>query len=201
MRNSIVTFLLAALLAIPASARFHTITKETAIEGKRAGHRTYGSENKEENIQTANATDSLRLKKEESAKNHSSARKRNNSTLPKKGNTRTKDKRPELTIPNLYEEIRKNDLKYPKVVLAQAILETGWFRSPACRNRNNLFGLTNPRTGKYYEFDHWTDSVRAYYDKVQYRFKGGNYLLWLQKIGYAEDPEYVRAVIRVMKML
>ncbi|WP_290376278.1 glucosaminidase domain-containing protein, partial [uncultured Duncaniella sp.] len=108
---------------------------------------------------------------------------------------------PDLTIPNLIAEIEKNGIKYPKIVLAQAILETGWFKSPVCRNKHNLFGLTNPRTGKYYEFNHWTESVRAYYSKVQYRYKGGNYLLWLKKIGYAEDPGYIRAVIRVLKML
>ena len=67
------------------------------------------------------------------------------------------------------------------------------------RNRHNLFGLTNPKTGKYYEFNHWTESVRAYYTKVQYKYKGGNYLLWLHKIGYAEDPRYVREVIRILK--
>lgn len=108
---------------------------------------------------------------------------------------------PDLTIPNLIAEIEKNGIKYPKIVLAQAILETGWFKSPVCRNKQNLFGLTNPRTGKYYEFNHWTESVRAYYSKVQYRYKGGNYLLWLKKIGYAEDPGYIRAVISVLKML
>ena len=63
---------------------------------------------------------------------------------------------PELTIPNLYKEIIRNRILYPKIVLAQAILETGWFRSSVCRNKHNLFGLTNPRTGKYYEFNHWT---------------------------------------------
>ncbi len=108
---------------------------------------------------------------------------------------------PELTIPNLLAEIEKNGIKYPKIVLAQAILETGWFKSPVCRNKHNLFGLTNPRTGKYYEFNHWTESVKAYYTKVQYRYKGGNYLLWLKKIGYAEDPGYIRAVIRVLRQL
>ena len=110
---------------------------------------------------------------------------------------------PVLTIPNLYEEIRRNGILYPKVVLAQAILETGWFRSPVCRNKHNLFGLTNPQTGKYYEFEHWTESVRAYYTKVQYKYKreDGNYLLWLKDIGYAEDPEYIRSVIRVLKQL
>ncbi len=110
---------------------------------------------------------------------------------------------PALTIPNLYEEIRRNGILYPKVVLAQAILETGWFRSPVCLDKHNLFGLTNPRTGKYYEFEHWTESVRAYYTKVQYKYKreDGNYLLWLEKIGYAEAPDYVQAVINVLKML
>ena len=108
---------------------------------------------------------------------------------------------PELTIANLYKEIVRNGILYPEIVLAQAILETGWFRSSLCRDRNNLFGLTNPRTGKYFEFGHWTESVRAYYTKVQYKYKGGNYLLWLRKIGYAEDPNYVRSVIKVLKML
>ena len=76
--------------------------------------------------------------------------------------TKSGNNLPELTIPNLYKEIIKNGILYPKIVLAQAILETGWFRSSVCRNKHNLFGLTNPRTGKYYEFNHWTESVRAY---------------------------------------
>lgn len=108
---------------------------------------------------------------------------------------------PELTIPNLLAEIKRNGIRHPKIVLAQAILETGWFRSSVCRNKHNLFGLTNPRTKTYYEFNHWTESVRAYYTKVQYRYKGGNYLLWLKKIGYAEDPGYIRAIIKVLKQL
>lgn len=108
---------------------------------------------------------------------------------------------PELTIPNLLAEIKKNEIKYPKIVLAQAILETGWFKSSVCRNKHNLFGLTNPRTKTYYEFNHWTESVKAYYTKVQYRYKGGNYLLWLRDIGYAEDKGYIRAIIKVLKQL
>lgn len=106
---------------------------------------------------------------------------------------------PGLTINNLLWEIRKNHIQHEKIVLAQAILETGWFTSSVCRNKNNLFGLTNPRTGKYYEFDHWTESVKAYYDKVQYRYKGGNYLLWLDKIGYAEANTYIQSLIRILR--
>lgn len=108
---------------------------------------------------------------------------------------------PDLTIPNLYGEIVKAGILYPKVVLAQALLETGWFRSRLCREGHNLFGLTDPKTGRYFEFGHWTDSVLAYRDKVQYKYKGGNYLLWLGRIGYAEDPRYVSSVIRVLRML
>ena len=108
---------------------------------------------------------------------------------------------PELTIPNLLAEIKKNGIKYPKIVLAQAILQTVWFKSSVCRNKHNLFGLTNPRTKTYYEFNHWTESVKAYYTKVQYRYKGGNYLLWLKKIGYAEDKGYIRAVIKLLNQL
>lgn len=33
------------------------------------------------------------------------------------------------------------------------------------------------------------------------RYKGGNYLLWLKNIGYAEDPGYIRAVIRVLRQI
>ena len=108
---------------------------------------------------------------------------------------------PELTIFNLYAEIIRNGIRHPKIVLAQAILETGWFTSSVCRNKHNLFGLTNPQTGKYFEFGHWTESVRAYYTKVQYKYKGGNYLFWLENIGYAEDPNYVCSVISILKTL
>lgn len=114
---------------------------------------------------------------------------------------------PALTIPNLYQEIIRNGIRHPKIVLAQAILETGWFCSPLCRNRHNLFGLTNPKTGKYYEFNHWTESVRAYYTKIQYRYCQKNqtstsdvdYLKWLQQIGYAEAPMYIQSVKEIMK--
>lgn len=116
--------------------------------------------------------------------------------IPKSGNNL-----PELTIPNLYKEIIRNGILYPKIVLAQAILETGWFRSSVCMNKHNLFGLTNPRTGKYYEFNHWTESVRAYYTKVQYKYKGGNYLLWLEDIGYAEDPNYYQVIVEILRRL
>ena len=43
----------------------------------------------------------------------------------------------ELTIENLYAALKKHGIKYPKIVLAQAILETGRFRSRVCNENNN----------------------------------------------------------------
>ena len=104
-----------------------------------------------------------------------------------------------LTFPNLIEAIKRYRLRHPRIVLAQAIQETGWLQSNVCRTKNNLFGLTNPHTGEYYEFSHWSESVRAYSTMVQYKYTSGNYYHWLQKIGYAEDPNYVESLRIIVK--
>ncbi|MDE6009111.1 MAG: glucosaminidase domain-containing protein [Muribaculaceae bacterium] len=215
---------LMVMLTLPflASAQFHTITKENEIPYFTKGKEIYPVETErstkivvdsiaEESAKTiqsgANdvATESTpkcnTYTSSESRYEYARARGRKPRSISKEERKEVRRKLPELTIPNLYEEIKRNNIKYPKIVLAQAILETGWFKSSVCRNKNNLFGLTNPRTKNYYEFDHWTESVAAYYSKVQYRYKSGNYLLWLKKIGYAEDPGYIQAVIRVLRQL
>lgn len=205
MHNTIRITLLMLFLPVMASAQFYTITKGKEIIPIPDDKSLLYIDNKVktdiDSIKTA-GTDTIEAKSKKHRYNSPSAQKCNNSTSVKatKGRS-TSNALPELTIPNLYEEIRRNGILYPKVVLAQAILETGWFRSSLCRERHNLFGLTNPRTGKYYEFEHWTESVRAYLTKVQYKYKGGDYLLWLRDIGYAEDPGYVRAVIGVLRKL
>lgn len=212
MRNTILTLFTAMLLPIAASAQFYTITKETEVQLPPVMNSTISADNKGETSVNCTETigkDTVTVPKDGQAVNAPKARKGDKRMSLKvttgkseKVNPATPDAGlPELTIPNLYKEIVNNGIRHPKIVLAQAILETGWFRSKVCRNRNNLFGLTNPLTGQYFEFGHWTESVRAYYTKVQYRYKGGNYLVWLRDIGYAEDPNYIREVIRVLKTL
>ena len=188
-----------------ASAQFYTITKETDVKPVLVTKTAVNADNKgetESHSAKEKAKDALITMVGKYSHNTSIARNSDKSTSLKTGHQNDVKKTsslPMLTIPNLYEEIRRNDILYPKIVLAQAILETGWFRSSVCRDKNNLFGLTNPQTGEYYEFDHWTESVRAYYTKVQYKYKGGNYLLWLRDIGYAEDPGYVQSLCRILK--
>ena len=106
----------------------------------------------------------------------------------------------ELTIENLYAALKKHGIKYPKIVLAQAILETGRFRSRVCNEYNNLFGLRHSKG--YYSFDHWEESVIAYKNKVQYKHRDGEgYYSFLKRIGYASAPDYIYKVREIASQL
>lgn len=104
-----------------------------------------------------------------------------------------------LTKENLYKALKKHGIKYPKIVLAQAILETGHFSSRVCKDKNNLFGLRHSKG--YYDFDHWEESVVAYRDWVQYKYKSGDYLMFLKKIGYASAKDYIYKVRAIAEQL
>lgn len=211
MRNTILISLLLMLLPVCVSAQFYTITRDSEIlptERRKESYNRAAKDVTEGKKNKMMVKDTLIVgpdnqKKLENISRNSDRNASLKTELQKKTDDITKSENhlPELTIPNLYKEIIRNGILYPKIVLAQAILETGWFRSSVCRNKHNLFGLTNPRTGKYYEFNHWTESVRAYYTKVQYKYKGGNYLLWLDEIGYAEDKDYITTLTDVIMIL
>lgn len=105
----------------------------------------------------------------------------------------------ELNIGNLAKVLEQYHVKYPRIVIAQALLETGYFTSRVCWECKNLFGLRRPSDGSYYEFKRWEDSVKAYRDYVQYKYKGGDYLQFLNRIGYAEEKSYVMKVRQIAK--
>ena len=209
MRNTILISLLLMLLPVSVSAQFYTITRDSEIlptERQKEAYKHVEKDVTEEKKNKMMAKDTLTIRSNNHNESEENSRNSDRKASLKtelqntaKGKNQAENNLPELTIPNLYKEIIRNGLLYPKIVLAQAILETGWFRSSVCRNKHNLFGLTNPRTGKYYEFNHWTESVRAYYTKVQYKYKGGNYLLWLDEIGYAENPRYADSIINILR--
>lgn len=105
----------------------------------------------------------------------------------------------------LIEALEYYDVKHPKIVQAQAILETGNFTSERCLVDNNLFGLYDSKSQRYYSFDHWISSVEAYISMVQYKYKGDNdkppnhYYKFLQDIGYAKDSHYINKVKEIVK--
>ena len=107
----------------------------------------------------------------------------------------------ELNIRNLVDEMDRCGITNQRYVVAQALLETGYFTSRVCWECKNLFGLRRPSDGSYYEFERWEDSVKAYRDYVQYKYKGGDYFQFLNRIGYAEDKYYVLKVRQIAKSL
>ena len=107
----------------------------------------------------------------------------------------------ELTLENLMCVMDEVGISNQLFVLAQAVLETGNFGSNVCQNYHNLFGLYDSRNKCYYKFARWEDSVIGYQKFIQYRYKGGNYLSFLRRIGYAEDPRYTSKVAQIARRL
>jgi len=93
-----------------------------------------------------------------------------------------------------------------EVVIRQAVLESGWFKSDLFVHHNNLFGMKKPqirpttaigRALGHAKFRHWTDSVKDYVLWQNY-FKTimsidniDNYYAFLSHVGYAENGKYV----------
>lgn len=109
--------------------------------------------------------------------------------------------RRELNIDNLLGVLDELGISNKLFVLAQAVLETGHFGSRVCLEYNNLFGLFDCRSHDYYRFEGWEDSVVGYKRFIQDKYQGGNYLEFLEDLGYAEDPDYTHKVADVALQL
>lgn len=104
-----------------------------------------------------------------------------------------------LSKENLYNELVAQEVDFPDIVLAQAILETGHFQSYACVNRHNLFGLRK-RDGSYMSFSHWTECVAAYKKYIQkWKHPPNDYYKHLDDLGYAEDTSYTTKLKQMVK--
>lgn len=97
----------------------------------------------------------------------------------------------------LWEALEYYNIHHKEIVYAQAILETGHFKSGGCRKGHNLFGL---RGKHYHRYKHWSESVKAYKEKIQSRYKlGEDYYKFLKRIHYAEDPNYINLLKSIVK--
>lgn len=103
------------------------------------------------------------------------------------------------------------NIRFPHIVYAQSIVETGHFNSDIFRENNNLFGMKRARVRctiargtqrnhAYYE--HWSESVvdyalyqTTYLHKIRTEEDYFNYLA----DNYAEDPNYVSKLKKCIK--
>lgn len=92
-----------------------------------------------------------------------------------------KDSSSVLSYQNLYDEIVRNGIDHPEIVFAQAILESGHFKSKVFRENRNLFGMKMPRSRKtlakkslngYAFYTSWKESVADYKLYQQSYLKG-----------------------------
>lgn len=114
-----------------------------------------------------------------------------------------------ITTPEFYNQTAEDglqaaleyyDLHHPDIVFAQAQLETGYFKSALYTKHNNLFGLYSSKHQRYCRFGHWTESVVAYKDWIQRRYKPPNdYYGFLERIHYASDPLYIWKLKQMVK--
>ncbi len=107
--------------------------------------------------------------------------------------------------------MKELNIKYPHIVYAQSLIETGHFDSKIFKENNNLFGMKQARTrvttaqGTQYNhayYDNWRESVYDY-AFYQCRYLSGlkneeEYLAYLGR-SYAEDPNYVSKIRRLVK--
>ncbi len=102
--------------------------------------------------------------------------------------------------------MKELNIKYPHIVMAQSLIETGHFDSKIFHENHNLFGMKQARTrvttaqGTQYNhayYENWRESV---YDYAFYQCRylsvlktEEEYLAYLGR-SYAEDPNYLSKI-------
>lgn len=106
-------------------------------------------------------------------------------------------------------ELKKLNFKYPEIVMAQAICESG-FNSPIFKENNNLFGMKEARsrmttaTGtnrNHATYDNWKMCVvdRMLYEAVYLnKLSRKQYLAYLDKL-YSETSGYSKTLEEIIK--
>lgn len=99
---------------------------------------------------------------------------------------------------SIYYVMGMQGIHHQDIVYAQAVLETGNFKASIFTKKQNLFGLRG-RKG-YYSFNHWSESIKMYKEKIQSRYKEGeDYYHFLKRIHYAENPNYTKSLKKLVK--
>ena len=104
---------------------------------------------------------------------------------------------PPLSRNSVLNELKKQNVPHANIVLAQAIHETGNFKSKLCKSHNNIFGMKK-NDKEYRKYNSYKDCITDYKKRISSKYKGGDYYVFLTNLGYAEDPEYVQKLKRII---
>jgi hypothetical protein len=101
---------------------------------------------------------------------------------------------------------KKHNIKYPKIVKCQIMLESDHLRSSICKQNRNLFGMRyapgrkTTAIGEQFGmalYETYEKSVQDYKIWQELYYRGGDYYLFLKRIGYAEDKNYITKLKRL----
>ena len=110
----------------------------------------------------------------------------------------------------LIKKIKKLNIKYPHIVLAQARIESGWYSSPIFKENNNLFGMKKSNVRQNLQiginrghavYMSWQESTIDYalFQARYLRVKSeAEYLQYLRAY-YAKNPKYYELVKVMIK--
>jgi hypothetical protein len=98
------------------------------------------------------------------------------------------------SVQEVYTYIVCSEIKFPDIVLRQAIWETGWFKSKHMIHKNNLFGFRHSK--EYMNFKNWKECVDYYknWQLRKYTREGEDYYAFLIRIKYAQSNKYIESL-------
>ena len=110
---------------------------------------------------------------------------------------------------SVYAEILRLNLEHPKIVYAQAVLETGYFTSELFESNNNMFGMrksgsrvttSNKIKEGYKWYPNWRESLLdyAFLQSSFYRRKTKEEYFSKLSRSYAEDPKYTAKLKKII---
>jgi uncharacterized FlgJ-related protein len=119
----------------------------------------------------------------------------------------------EINYSRLYAKLLENEIKYPDIAFAQALLESAHFKSPLFSRANNLFGMQMPTkrpttaygiTNGYSKYQTWNHSVMDYklLQEALFKRKGEmsrhEYLKYIDR-WYSRDEKYIFKINNIIK--
>ena len=118
---------------------------------------------------------------------------------------------PPMTGGRFYSMLVKAGVKHPEIALAQAMLESGNFKSMLFTENHNAFGMKHPRnrattsTGERNGYASYTSAWSCAVDYALWQSSGKSpvgedYYAYLVKMGYCKSPGYIKALKNVVSM-